>query len=105
MRIADRPLQETTVATHRIGLVAATLNWIRVVLRSSLARIGKVNGQRRMELIERLELGGKRQLLLVVCDGQRYLVGTGGDSVHSITRMRSQPGRSQPSEQEMSCNS
>jgi hypothetical protein len=47
-----------------------------------------------MELVERLELGGKRQLMLVVCDGQRYLLGAGGDGVHSITEMRSQAERS-----------
>jgi hypothetical protein len=40
-----------------------------------------------MELIETLQLGGKRQLLLVSCDGQRYLVGAGSDSVHSIAEI------------------
>jgi flagellar biogenesis protein FliO len=44
-----------------------------------------------MTLIDRLELGGRRQLLLVECDGQRYLVGAGGDSVHSIAEIRAQP--------------
>jgi len=43
-----------------------------------------------MELVEALSLGGKQQLLLVVCDGQRYLVGTGGDSVQSIVPMGQQ---------------
>jgi hypothetical protein len=48
-----------------------------------------------MELIETLHLGGKRQLLLVLCDGQRYLVGAGGDSVHSIAEIaHGQPARS-----------
>jgi len=40
-----------------------------------------------MMLIDKLELGGRRQLLLVECDGQRYLVGAGGDSVHSIAEI------------------
>ena len=37
-----------------------------------------------MKLVETLNVGGKRQLMLVVCDGERYLIGAGGDSVHSI---------------------
>jgi len=41
-----------------------------------------------MELVEMLQLGGRRQLMLVVCDGQRYLVGAGGDSVQSIAEMK-----------------
>jgi flagellar biogenesis protein FliO len=40
-----------------------------------------------MELVEVLQLGGKRQLMLVECDGRRYLVGAGGDSVHSIAEI------------------
>jgi flagellar biogenesis protein FliO len=41
-----------------------------------------------MELLETLQLGGKRQLMLVTCDGRSYLVGAGGDSVHSIAEMK-----------------
>jgi hypothetical protein len=44
-----------------------------------------------MELVEVLALGGKRQLLLVVCDGQRYLVGAGGDGVQTIVPMGRPP--------------
>ena len=40
--------------------------------------------ERRMQVAETLSLGGKRQLLLVVCDGQRFLVGASGESVGSI---------------------
>jgi len=37
-----------------------------------------------MRLVDSLPLGNRRQLLLVVCDNQRYLVGAGADSVGSI---------------------
>jgi flagellar biogenesis protein FliO len=50
--------------------------------------MGKARGARRLELIEMLPLGGKRQLMLVLCDGQRVLVGTGAESVHSIAEMK-----------------
>jgi len=58
--------------------------------------------ERRMQLLEVLPLGGKRQLMLVECDGLRYLVGAGGESVNAIAAigpvaaspaMRLDPGR------------
>jgi flagellar biogenesis protein FliO len=44
-----------------------------------------------MELIETLQLGGKRQLMLVVCDGRRILVGAGGDGVQAVVEMQAAP--------------
>jgi len=40
-----------------------------------------------MEFIEVLQLGGKRQLMLVACAGRQYLVGAGSDSVQSIVEI------------------
>lgn len=64
-------------------------------LASCLRRVGRIifirseaaHRERRMELVERLELGGRRQLVLVICDGNRYLVGAGPDTVYAITEM------------------
>ena len=70
------------------GFAGLLLEWLRSVFRSGLANMGKARCDRRMELIETLSLGGKRQLMLVLCDGQKVLVGAGGDSVHSITEMK-----------------
>ncbi len=70
------------------GLAVWLLAWFQTPLRARFAGIGKPRSKRRMELVEMLQLGGKRQLMLVVCDGQRYLVGAGGDSVQSIAEMR-----------------
>ncbi len=42
---------------------------------------------RRLKVIETLPLGAKKQLLLVSCDGESYLVGTGAESVQTITRV------------------
>ena len=56
-----------------------------------LARIkawgGKESSQRKMHILETLSLGGRRQMMLVVCDGERYLVGGGPDSVETIVRV------------------
>lgn len=40
-----------------------------------------------MTLVETLALGEKRQLQLVICDGERFLVGVGGDSIQAILRV------------------
>jgi flagellar biogenesis protein FliO len=45
--------------------------------------------QKRMRVIETLSLGAKKQLVLVTCDGDRFLVGTGPDHVQTIVRLGS----------------
>lgn len=65
------------------------------VARSSFERIMSAQGRgakrKQMKLVESLSLGNKRQLLLVVCDNQRYLVGAGADSVGSILPIAAAP--------------
>jgi len=76
------------------GLAAWILTWLRTPLLKRFWKLGRPRAARRMELVEVLALGGKRQLMLVVCDGRRYLVGAGGDSVQSIAEMGA--GASEP---------
>jgi flagellar biogenesis protein FliO len=40
--------------------------------------------QKEMKLVETLALGGKRQLMLVSCGDQRFLIGAGADGVQTI---------------------
>lgn len=40
-----------------------------------------------MELVETLVLGGKKQLHLVICDGERFLIGVGGDRIQAVLRV------------------
>ncbi len=70
------------------GFVALALEWLRCGFRKGLAEMVRVRGERRLELVETLALGGKRQLLLVQCDGQRVLVGTDGNGINSIVEMK-----------------
>jgi hypothetical protein len=74
------------------GLAAWLLGCARKIARNGWGNLQRGRGQRRMELVETLQLGGKRQLMLVECDGQRYLVGAGGDAVNSIQSMSSPLG-------------
>jgi len=43
--------------------------------------------EQHMELIETLSLGGKRQVMLIECEGERYLVGCGNDAVATIEKV------------------
>ena len=42
---------------------------------------------RQMQVIETLSLGGRRQLALVSCGGERYLVGVGEERIETIVRV------------------
>jgi flagellar biogenesis protein FliO len=43
--------------------------------------------QKRLTLVETLPLGGKRQLMLVTCGEEMFLVGGGPESVETIVRL------------------
>ena len=47
------------------------------------------SAERQMRLEETLSLGGKRQLLLISCAGERFLVGGSMESVEVIVPVRS----------------
>jgi hypothetical protein len=69
--------------------------WLRAIVRVlGLVRSGGT--ERRTELIETLNIGGRHQLMLVLCDGQRFLVGAGSDSIHSIVEIKQRRQASDP---------
>jgi hypothetical protein len=46
--------------------------------------------RRQLRLVETLALGGKRQLMLVTCAGESFLVGGGLESVETIVRLKAE---------------
>lgn len=50
---------------------------------------GEVN-RRQLRLVETLPLGGKKQLMLVTCGGESFLVGGGMDSVETIVPLKNE---------------
>jgi len=46
---------------------------------------------KQMQLVETLPLGGKTRLMLVNCEGERFLVGAGAESVEAIVRLNAEP--------------
>jgi flagellar biogenesis protein FliO len=62
------------------------IGWIIARIRSTSGTQSRA--PREMHLVEKLTLGGKRQLMLVECGGERFLVGCGTDTVESIIQIR-----------------
>jgi flagellar biogenesis protein FliO len=78
--------ETTQEEPNRAVEVRGLAGWILDRLR---ALRGDVHGcKRQMRLIETLSLGGKRQLMLVSCAGEHFLVGGGLDSVEAIVRLQ-----------------
>jgi flagellar biogenesis protein FliO len=51
------------------------------------ARRPVVGNVRKMQLVETLSLGGKRQLMLVQCGAEQFLVGGGLETVETIVQV------------------
>jgi flagellar biogenesis protein FliO len=66
------------------GLAGWLMAWMHTLRLGATMRL---KTRKRMSLVETLSLGGKKQLLLVTCAGERFLVGTGSDSVQTIVRI------------------
>jgi flagellar biogenesis protein FliO len=65
------------------GLAAWALRVFRRWRNSTIAE------PRQMRVVETLALGGRRQLTLVVCGTERFLVGVSAESVNAIVRVHS----------------
>jgi hypothetical protein len=53
-------------------------------------RSGREIHRRQMKLVETLSLGGKRQLMLVTCGAESFLVGGGMDCVETIVPLKAE---------------
>jgi flagellar biogenesis protein FliO len=90
MRVLQGVKQEgrkraAAAATYEVQGLAG---WVLGVLHSLRGR-RKVQ-RRQLQLVETLPLGGKRQLMLVTCAGESFLVGGGLESVETIVRLKAE---------------
>jgi hypothetical protein len=87
LRDAERldEVKPVVAATELQGLAGWALGLVR-----GLSSERKVE-QKQLQLMETLSLGGKKQLMLVSCAGQRFLVGGGPESVETIVRVSDEP--------------
>ena len=58
---------------------------------------------KQLRLVETLPLGGKRQLMLVSCGGENFLVGGGLDSVETIVQVKPQHSTDMFTDRDGSC--
>jgi flagellar biogenesis protein FliO len=78
-------LNERQVATISTRGDKGLLGW----LMEAIGARGRQNRHsRQLELIETLSLGGKRHLMLVNCNGSRFLVGVNGDAPMTMLGLR-----------------
>jgi flagellar biogenesis protein FliO len=68
--------------------VAGLTGWLSALVRGW--RGERACQQRQLQLVETLPLGGKRQLMLVTCAGESFLVGGSFESVETIVRLRAE---------------
>ena len=78
-------IERTNVAKANFE-IQGLAGWILGLLRGW--RGERTTQRKRMRLVETLALGGRRQLMLVSCGGEHFLVGGGVDSVESIVRVK-----------------
>jgi flagellar biogenesis protein FliO len=77
------------VAAVAFPEVQGLAGWVLGLLRGWR---GQSDMQRKqLRLVETLPLGGKRQLMLVTCAGESFLVGGGTESVETIVQLKAKP--------------
>jgi flagellar biogenesis protein FliO len=75
-------------ATVTASEVQGLAGWMLSLLRGW--RGGRETQRKLLRLVETLPLGGKRQLMLVTCAGESFLVGGGMESVETIVRLKAE---------------
>ncbi len=66
--------------------VQGLAGWVMGQLRDLRSR--REIHRKQLRLVETLPLGGKRQLMLVTCGRESFLVGGGMDSIETIVRLK-----------------
>jgi flagellar biogenesis protein FliO len=84
-QVADGELRAETNAPAAPG-IQGVVGWMLSLCRSKRAE--RELRHKQLRLIQTLHLGGKRQLLLVECSGERFLLGGGPDNVQTIVRLQ-----------------
>jgi flagellar biogenesis protein FliO len=88
MRVLSGQEELNTVATIAAPEVQGVAGWLLGLLRGWRAQ--RETQRKQLRLVETLSLGGKRQLMLVTCGGESFLVGGGMDSVETIVRLKNE---------------
>ena len=82
------PRKLNDMATTACPEVQGVAGWVLGLLRGWRGQ--REMHRKQLRLVETLSLGGKRQLMLVTCAGESFLVGGGMDSVETIVRLKAE---------------
>ena len=88
MGVNGLPMEWSESAGAKVDGLAG---WVIAALRRWQRRAAE---PRQMRVIETLALGGRRQLQLVMCGTEKFLVAGGAESVHAILRVETQASAS-----------
>ena len=83
---------EARTEVRREAAMQGLAGWVLRTLSGLQQRTEKRHARKQMRVVETLPLGAKQRLLLVSCGGERFLVGTGPESVGTIVRVRPETG-------------
>ena len=70
-------------ATVRVDTAISWAGWMSLLRRPFASK--QTDSRPRIEVLDRLSLGGKKSLLLISIEGRRLLIGVGEDAVPSIS--------------------
>jgi len=73
---------------HAAPEIQGLAGWVLALLRGWRRKSEMT--EKRLRVLETLPLGGKRQLMLIACGGESFLVGGGLDSVETIVRVNAE---------------
>jgi len=74
---------------EKVASVGGLAGWVVGALQGRVRlkwRGGSRANVQQLQLLETLPLGGKRQVMLIACAGEHYLIGCGPDSVATIVK-------------------
>jgi flagellar biogenesis protein FliO len=71
--------------TVRINTTACWADWMKLLRRPFVGR--QSESRPRIEVLDRLSLGGKKSLLLIAVEGRRLLVGVGEDAAPCVSSL------------------
>ena len=78
--ITEMKMKSATEQQGWTGWIASAVRWLKTPAERAQ--------RKHLRVVETLTIGAKKQLVLVSCDGERFLVGTGAEGVGTITRVR-----------------
>ena len=74
--------------------VGGFAGWAIAAVQRSREKAAARRYERSLEVLETISLGGKRQVALIACGEQKFLVGLGAESVDSIVPVKTPEERS-----------